>query len=252
MTRRLDPARLGDFLPPGGLTYVQGCSGHSGVLAGAAMAAGAALGAMEFTGIFVPGLNHATWLANPDCRVRSFFMTPELREAGDAVRFLPYGYADVRAHLRQARINAALFAVVPPDAAGICSFGTVADAIGRHVASFVPDRATVQTRLGKIPDAVLRSLTGRRGHRRRRGDRESGSVRSRGIPALCVPAGFVHPFRRGDRAGGGLSLVVLPSDAGRGTISRMDVDVVVTEHGAADLRVLDHHARALVAVAARF
>ena len=41
--------------------------------------AGEALGAMTFTGIFVPKLNTRTYLANPRCRVETFFMTPELK-----------------------------------------------------------------------------------------------------------------------------------------------------------------------------
>jgi acyl-CoA hydrolase len=39
----------------------------------------------------------------------------------------------------------------------------VAEAIGHHVAPFVQDGATLQTGLGKIPDAVLRALSDRRG-----------------------------------------------------------------------------------------
>ena len=35
--------------------------------------------------------------------------------------------------------------------------------IGEHVARFVPDGATIQTGLGKIPTAALRALRGRRG-----------------------------------------------------------------------------------------
>ncbi len=37
---------------------------------------------------------------------------------------------------------------------------SVTDAIGRHVAGLIPDRATLQTGIGRIPDAVLRQLTG--------------------------------------------------------------------------------------------
>ena len=391
---RLDPDRLGAVLPAGGLTFVQGCSGHSDLLAGAVMRAGQALGAMEFTGIFVAGLNQETWLANPSCRVRSFFMTPELRRAGHAVTLLPLCYADVLAHLRGASIGAAIFMATPPDTDGICSFGpvndfladlwpkipvriahinprmprthgqvgipfsaltafieqddhlpglpasasdAVADAIGRHVATFVRDGATLQTGLGKVPDAVLRSLTARRGlriHSGLIGDGaldllESGAMAEGvciaagvaiGSPRLYAaltshrfsfhPVSFTHAphvigaienfvavnsafevdlfgqayaelgpggltsgpggasdFARGCRIGGGLRVVVLPSDAAKGSksrivspgagagpvsLGRMDIDVVATEHGAADLRGLDHaqRAQALIAVAA--
>jgi acyl-CoA hydrolase/RimJ/RimL family protein N-acetyltransferase len=40
-------------------------------------------------------------------------------------------------------------------------FGEIEAAIGRHVASLVPDGATIQTGIGSIPDAVLRALAER-------------------------------------------------------------------------------------------
>lgn len=87
-----------------------------------------------------------------------------------------------------------------------------------------------------------------------------------------LPSGFVSgpggasDFAAGARGEQGLRIVVLPSTAARGTVSRIvasqdacgpvslgrfDIDVVVTEHGAADLRGLSHSARraALVAIA---
>lgn len=217
---RLRPGALADVLPPGGLTYVQGCSGESAALNAAVMAAGDALGAMSFTGIFVPGLNRASYLANPDCRVETFFLTPELRAAGDRVRFLPLCYGDILARLRRQPPAAAIFPVAPPDAAGDCSFGPVVDfladvwdlipiriahinprmkatrghrgipwrdltavledegfdppgmatggsdpetdEIARHIAGLIPDGATLQTGLGKVPGALMRNLTNHR------------------------------------------------------------------------------------------
>jgi acyl-CoA hydrolase len=85
------------------------------------------------------------------------------------------------------------------------------------------------------------------------------------------PTGFASgpggalDFARGAKLGGGLRIIALPSEArgasrivgpgaGRGpvSLSRFDVDVVVTEHGATDLRGCSHDARAerLVAIAA--
>lgn len=217
---RLRPGELARVLPPGGLVYVQGCSGESAVLNQAVMAAGDALGEMTFTGIFVSGLNRASYLANPGCRVETFFLTPELRAAGARVRFLPFCYADILNHLRRVPIAAALFPVAPPDGAGHCSFGPIVDfladiwpripiriahvnprmiatrghagipwaeltaviedegfdlpgmatgggdpdtdAIARHIAGIIPDGATIQTGLGKVPGALMRNLTGHR------------------------------------------------------------------------------------------
>jgi acyl-CoA hydrolase len=217
--RRLDPASLASVLPADGRTLVVACSGESIILADAVMRAGEALGAMTFTGIFVPNLNTRTYLANPRCRVETFFMTPELRAAGEAVTFLPLCYGDILERLRTVQIDAALFMAAPPDSQGWCSLGPVVDffadvwpripvrithlnpqmprthghrgipyseltaviegeqrllgfagaaadpitsAIATHVAAIIPDGATVQTGLGKIPSAVLRALTGHR------------------------------------------------------------------------------------------
>lgn len=211
----------------------------------------------------------------------------------------------------------------------------VADAIARHVAPFVLDGATLQTGLGKVPDAVLRALGDRRdlsAHTGLMGDGlldliESGAIRREGAATVGVAIGserlyrsLDHPalqfrppsithapemlaritdlisinsavevdlfgqayaelqprgllsgpggasdYARGAR-GHGLRIVALPASAAKGTLSRivpagrgagpvslgrMDVDVVVTEHGAADLRGGDHdaRARALIAIA---
>lgn len=216
---RFDPADLASVLPQGGRTLVLGSSGKSLLLADAVMRAGGALGAMTFTGVFIPGLNTRTYLANPSCRVETFFMTPELKAAGAAVTFLPLCYGDILARLRTVPIDAALFMASPPDGDGRCGFGpvvdflaelwpriplriahlnpamprthgeagvpfseiaafaeqdqpllgfseagadAVAEAIATQVARWIPDGATLQTGLGKIPAAVLRALTGHR------------------------------------------------------------------------------------------
>lgn len=213
-------------------------------------------------------------------------------------------------------------APAPPDA--------VSSAIAKHVAPFIEDGHTLQTGLGKIPDAVLAALTDRRDlrlHSGLVGDGAlallaAGALKSAtvgcaiGSPALYAsvdrapfefksvavthgpellarlhivtinsaievdlfgqayaelgPRGWMSgpggasDYARGARMQGlrivalpasakGISRVVLPSDA-RGPVSlgRMDIDVIVTEHGAADLRSLSHDARAaaLITVAA--
>ena len=114
-------------MPPGGRTLIGACSGELLRLAEAVLRAGDALGAMTFTGIFVPGLNKHTYLANPHCRVETFFLTPELKAAGDAVTFLPLCYGDILARLRKIPIDAALFMATPPDSQGICGFGPIVD-----------------------------------------------------------------------------------------------------------------------------
>jgi acyl-CoA hydrolase len=390
---RLDPADLASVLPPGGLTLVSSCSAESALLADAVAQAGDRLGAMTFSGIFVPGLNRRTWLANSGCRVLTFFMTPELQGASDQVDFLPLCYQDILALLRRRKPDAALIMVSPPDAQGECSFGSevgfIADlwrdipvriahinpamprtpghpgipfaeltayieadqplldsggdisdetarAIAARVALFIGDGATLQTGLGKIPDAVLRSLTGRHNlkiHSGLIGDGmldliEAGVLApaaatvgvaigsQRLYDALTHPAFSFQPvsvthdakaiartedfvainsafevdllgqafaelfpkglmsgpggasdFARAARLAGGLRIVALPATAGDGRLSRivpagagagpvslgrMDIDVIVTEHGAADIRCKGYAARAeaLIAIAA--
>ena len=383
--RRIEPGELVDVLPPGGLTLVSACSAESTPLADAVAAAGDALGAMTFSGIFVGGVNRRTWLAGTETRVLTFFLTPELRAAGDRVEFLPLCYQDILAELRRRRSRAAMFMCSPPDNMGQCSFGTevafiaelwreiptriahinpamprtpgdpgipfaeltayvegdqvlpgmaaaapdpVADAIAGHMARYVNGGATLQTGLGKIPNAILSSLADRRDlklHSGLIGDGvlallESGALERPGAATVGVAIGserlyemLDHPafqfrpvsvthdaailsaiddlvtinsavevdlfgqvyaeltprglmsgpggasdFARGAR-GHGVRIVALPAQAARGTVSRivspgtaagpvslgrMDVDVVVTEHGSADLRHLGHVARA--------
>jgi len=148
-----DPANLAQVLPPGGITFVQGCSGQSALLSNAVKRAGDALGAMTFISIFVPGLNRATWLANPACRARSFFMTPELNQARDAVEFLPLCYADILAHPQDTLIDAALLMVASPDANGLCSFGPVVDVLS-ELWPRIPNRLPISTRRCRVRTAI--------------------------------------------------------------------------------------------------
>jgi acyl-CoA hydrolase len=124
---RIEPGDIAAVLPRGGRTLVLACSGESLLLADAVMRAGESLGAMTFTGIFVPGLNTRTYLANPSCRVETFFLTPELKAAGAAVTFLPLCYHDILVRLRAVPIDAALFMASAPDPSGVCGFGPVVD-----------------------------------------------------------------------------------------------------------------------------
>ena len=148
--RRLDLDDLASALPPGGRVLVGACSGELLRLADAVMRAGGRLGATTFTGIFVPGLNRRTYLANPDCRVETFFLTPELKAAGGAVKFLPLCYADILARLRSVRIDAALFMATPPDAQGHCSFGPVVDFLADLWPSIPVRIAHINPRLPRV------------------------------------------------------------------------------------------------------
>jgi acyl-CoA hydrolase len=390
----LDPAHLAAVLPASGHVIVSSCSAESRVLADATMTAGDGLGALTFSGIFVPGLNRRTWLANARCKVLTFFMTPELKAAGDQVEFLPLCYQDILAFYRRKKPAAAMFMCSPPDENGNCSFGTevafiadiwhdiptriahinplmprtpgdpgipfsgitayiessqpllastatvpdaIADAIAGHVIPHVRNSATLQTGLGKVPDAVLGGLSNHRDlriHTGLMGDGLLALVQSGAMspgpsavvgvaigsaalyeqldhphfqfrPVSVTHSAAVHAgidnlvtlnsalevdllgqayaevtpkglmsgpggasdFARGARLRDGLRIVALSASAGGGkvsriiapgagagpvSLSRMDIDLVVTEYGIADLRDAGYGARAdaLIAIAA--
>ena len=390
--RRLSNGELAGALPPGGLTIVSSCSAESDLLAAEVEEAGAALGDMRFSGIFVPGVNRHTWRAGPDSTVTTFFQTPDLRKEGARSTFLPLCYQDVAAWFDHEGADAVLFMCSPPDANGNCSFGAdvafvadnwrkartriahinplmpvtpgdsgipfteltafyegeqplrtmavggsdpVTQTIARHAAEFVKDGATVQTGLGKLPDAVLDLLADRRGLKLNTGlicdaalrlvnsgamaDGPSAIVgcafgqeslyagldnphfqfrpvsvthdvmRLATVPDLVTinsamsvdlyGQAFAEAASRGFQSGpggasdfsraaryspGGLRIIILPSVAGETTrivgpgegigpvsLGRMDIDIVVTENGAADLRGKSHQQRAeaLIAIA---
>lgn len=206
--------------------------------------------------------------------------------------------------------------------------------VAAHVAALVPDGATLQAGIGKLPGACVRALSGKRNlriHSGMIGDwaldlLEAGALAdapvitglalgtARLYPELSSarfefrPASHTHDplamrdlksfvtlnsafevdlfgqayseatadgpasgpggaldFARGAKLAGGLRIIALPAAAkgasrivaptdahGPVSLSRFDIDVVVTEHGAADLRGLTHTARAqrLIAIAA--
>jgi acyl-CoA hydrolase len=403
MVRSLRSGELASVLPPGGSTLVSSCSAESDLLAAEVRAAGDALGAMDFSGIFVPGLNCHDWQAGAESRITSFFQTPELRKQPERSRFLPLCYQDILRLYRQQKPQAALFMCAPPDGDGFCSFGpevafiaalwpeipvriahinpamprtkgdtgipfaeltaffegdqilrgmapapadSVTSAIAAHVASLVPNGATIQTGLGKLPDAVLMALCDHRGLRLHsglvgdgilslldsgalaHGDGAHGDGAHGGAALVGVAIGsqalydrlddphfqfrpvttthdpdilasidrlvtinsamevdlygqvFAEASSRGFQSGpggasdfargarrsnGGLRIIALPAQSGAidrivapGTghgpvsLSRFDVDFVVSEYGIADLRLQDYHHRAaaLIAIAA--
>lgn len=217
----IEPEDTGAMLRDGENVFVQGCSGASRLLARSITGPTGSTAAVQFTGIQVPGYNRDLWLANQRCRFTTFFMTPELKAAGDAVDFLPLRYSEIQRHLRGARFDTAIFSISRPDANGLCSFGPTADflpdlwrdiprlighlnpllprtdgpgipfdrlthvveaeetvleafepradavstTIANHAAAHIPDGATIQTGLGKLPGVLLYTL---KNHRRLR------------------------------------------------------------------------------------
>ncbi len=386
---RFRPGELGRQLPKGGMVWWHGCSGESALLQ-TELAQGD-LSNAEFTGIFVPGINRLEPLLSAGAKVQSFFMLPELAARPAQTHFLPLCYRDIHCTLLRNPPSAAIFMVAPPDADGICSFGTVTDFLAdlwraipvriAHInpmmpptrggygipfseltayteapeplkesdpgddataqriaalaAELIPDGATIQAGLGRMPEAVLRALTSHRDlavHSGLIGDAtlhllEAGAMRAdhpvtAGVAigtrrlydavsgaAFCFrPPSYTHDIRvlagldrfvtinsaievdllgqayaeampkglvsgpggasdfaAGARGQDGLRLLVLPATAGKSSriirpdqaqgpvsLGRFDTDIVVTEHGTADLRGLSRQGRAeaLIAIAA--
>ena len=213
----------------------------------------------------------------------------------------------------------------------------VANAIAAHIAPLVPDGATLQMGIGKVPGAVLRAQTGHRNLRVHSGlivdgvvDLEEAGALAPGVSVVAgvaigserlyraiggrayefQPVSVTHDaatiaaipdyvsinsaleidlfgqayaevgpkglmsgpggasdYARAVKQGGGLRIIALAGTAAKGTLSRialpgtpvgpvslgrMDIDIVVTEYGAADIRSLtyDERAAALIAIAA--
>ena len=123
MPDRIMNEDLASVLPAGGLTYVSSCAAESDILHRAVQQAGEALGGMTFTGVFLPGLNRLNWLPNDRARVETFFMTPQLRAAGERVSFLPLSYTSILDRFQVSPPDAAMMMVSPPDEDGYCSLG---------------------------------------------------------------------------------------------------------------------------------
>ena len=193
MPSLFQPTDLASVLPPDGRTLVAGASGESLLLAEAVAVAGDLLGAMTFTGIFVPGLNRRTYLANPGCRVETFFMTPELKAAANAVDFLPLSYSDILTRLSTIKIDAALMMVAPPDENGLCSFGPCVDFLAElwpsipvRIAHINPLMPVTRGHAG-IPLSVITAFV--EGEQPLLGDAEGGSD-----PAADAIASHIAPF----------------------------------------------------------
>ncbi|MFP1644691.1 acetyl-CoA hydrolase/transferase C-terminal domain-containing protein [Pontitalea aquivivens] len=214
---RIRPEQVFDHLPRSGTVWLHACSGDSSLIRAGLAGAGQDLSGLEFTGIFVPGLNPMAPLLAQGARFRTFFMMPEMLAAPAQVTFLPLPYRDIRRDLALNPPVAALFMVSPPDAEGNCSFGPVNDfladiwdqipvriahvnprlprtqgrsipytqltaviegdselpesdpgtdvtsqAIAALAAEIIPEGATLQAGLGRVPEALLRGLTGHR------------------------------------------------------------------------------------------
>ncbi len=122
---RISPEQIADFLPREGLVWLSLCSGETALLREGLQ--GRSLPGLTFTGIVVPGLNRLDHVLATGARVTTFFQTPELVAAGAQVDFRPLPYFGIQGFLDHRPPDAAVVMLSPPDADGLCSFGTVTD-----------------------------------------------------------------------------------------------------------------------------
>ena len=143
-----------DRVPDGKRIYVAGCCGEPSALIDAMAARG--MGPRTFTGVYIPGVNRRDLSTlGTDCRVESFFMTPELRQAFTAGRvgFLPLHYTDIYRHLAgPANCGLALFQVTPPTADGTVGLGTAVDFSPALIETGVPIVGQVNPTLPDVVD----------------------------------------------------------------------------------------------------
>lgn len=127
MTALSDLLAALDPLPPNGRVYVSGCGAEIQGLSEALRHLQSA-GEFELSGIFVPGVNRCDYsAANPNCRVRTFFMTPQLAKAGDRVNYSPWRYREIARYYADHIMDLAVVMLSPPDQHGYCSYGVSAD-----------------------------------------------------------------------------------------------------------------------------
>lgn len=220
--QQLKAAALANALGDAQEIYVSGCSaevpGLSELLSEAGITA-------TITGITSPILNVGSYADQAlRRRYRTFFLNAALRRdmAAGLVDFCPWTYGAISKWLsKPKRFDAAIVMVSPPDADGLCSFGTQSDflpdfyqdmprligvinpnmprtlgvpgislvqfstlfeldvpvmsisgddvpddplseTIARHVANLIPDGATIQMGIGKVPQALTQALVSHR------------------------------------------------------------------------------------------
>lgn len=143
-----------DRLPEGKRIYVAGCCGEPTAMIDAMATRGVA--PRTFTGVYIPGVNRRDLSTlGADCRVESFFMTPELRQAFTAGRvgFLPLHYTDIYRHLAgPADCGLALFQVTPPATDGTVGLGIAVDFSPALIETGVPLVGQVNPALPDVVD----------------------------------------------------------------------------------------------------
>ena len=123
--KKLAPEHVAGLLRPGMKVAVLGGCNEPRAIAAALHAQPEATAGVEFTVTRIPGIASPTLAPWAGSTVRSYFVTPEMRdgfEAG-AVRFVPMQYRHVWDDLASAPFDLAIAQFTPPDGKGDCSLG---------------------------------------------------------------------------------------------------------------------------------
>ncbi len=155
--KTIDPREVGELLRPGMRVAVfGGCNEPRGIAAALHEQPEATAG-VKFTVTRIPGIASPTLAPWAGATVRSYFVTPEMREGFETgtVRFVPMQYRETWDDLLSAPFDLAIAQFTPPDANGECSLGIGAGflpaLLGREDVPFVAEWNHALPRLPAAP-----------------------------------------------------------------------------------------------------
>lgn len=128
MPRRLTAAALGSILAPGRTVFVEAATAEPLELAAMLAAEPELTRGVRFVGCPLPGINRFAWARHPEAVAEVFFPIAEGGAGAGRQVLRPLHYTDIYAYLRDVcPVDVAFLRLAPPDAAGNCSLGIVAD-----------------------------------------------------------------------------------------------------------------------------
>jgi 4-hydroxybutyrate CoA-transferase len=154
---RLDADDVPRLLRPGMTVFVEGSTAEPLPIAEALARAPEASAGVAYAGVLIPGINRFDYAGlHAEARAVAFFVGPAQRQsfAAGRVRLLPLHYSAQYAWLETVcPVDLALIQVAPPDAAGNCSLGAVADFAPAILGKAGRVVAEVNARMPSLPGA---------------------------------------------------------------------------------------------------
>lgn len=119
------------LLARGRRVFVQAAGTETPLFREALIARPDAAAGVTFTGVFIPGINSFDYAAlHPEARMEVFLLPPVLHDsfAAGKIEYRPFHYSRIYDYLAESEpFDLVVIQVSPPDAKGLCSFGTTAD-----------------------------------------------------------------------------------------------------------------------------